>query len=167
MFFSIIDTMNKLEIKNISKRFGDFYANKDISINVKENEVHALLGENGAGKSTLMSVIFGLYNPEEGEILIDGKHAKIKNPKDANKLGTAMLPQHFKLVDDMTALENIILGFESSTGKFSEKLVVNKKHAREKIAEAQAKYKINLDLNKKVSKLSTSDKQKVELLKML
>lgn len=167
MFFSTIYTMNKLEIRNISKKFGDFFANKDISINVKENEVHALLGENGAGKSTLMSVIFGLYNPEEGEILIDGKLAKIKTPKDANKFGIAMLPQHFKLVDDMTALENIILGYESATGKRVDKMFVNKKQAKTKIEDTQKKYKIKLDLNKRVSKLSTSDKQKVELLKML
>lgn len=167
MFFCIIYTMYKLEIKNISKKFGDFYANKDISISIKENEVHALLGENGAGKSTLMSVIFGLYNPEEGEIIINGKIAKIKNPKDANKFGIAMLPQHFKLVDNMSALENIILGYESALDKRSEKMFVNRRSAKDKIQEAQKKYKINLDLNKKVSKLSTSDKQKVELLKML
>lgn len=93
---------NIVEFDNITMRFGDLYANKDVSFEIKQNEIHALLGENGAGKSTLMSVLFGLYNQTKGSIKLRGEVANIKSPRDATKHGIAMLPQHFKLVDDMT-----------------------------------------------------------------
>ncbi|MBU1141566.1 MAG: ATP-binding cassette domain-containing protein, partial [Firmicutes bacterium] len=104
----------KIEMKNITKVFGTLVANDNVSLFVKPGEIHALLGENGAGKSTLMSILFGLYRPEEGEILIDGEKVSIHNPNDANRLGIGMVHQHFKLVDTFTVIENIILGAEDT-----------------------------------------------------
>ncbi len=104
--------MYAIEMLNITKKFGDFYANKDITIQVKNNEIHALLGENGAGKSTLMSVLFGMYHQEAGVIKLNGKEVDIKDPKHANKLGIGMVHQHFKLIKNFTVAENIILGME-------------------------------------------------------
>lgn len=105
-----------IEMKNITKEFPGIIANDNITLNLKRGEVHALLGENGAGKSTLMSVLFGLYQAEKGEILKDGKVVKINNPNDANALGIGMVHQHFKLVEIFTVLENIILGVEPNDG---------------------------------------------------
>ena len=99
-----------IEMNHITKQFGDFKANDDITLQIKRGEIHALLGENGAGKSTLMSVLFGLYRPEQGEIKINGKKVEINNPNDANRLGIGMVHQHFKLVHNFTVLESIILG---------------------------------------------------------
>ena len=93
-----------IEMNHITKQFGNFKANDDITLQVKKGEIHALLGENGAGKSTLMSVLFGLYQPEEGEIRINGKTVNINNPNDANDLGIGMVHQHFKLVHNFTAV---------------------------------------------------------------
>lgn len=101
-----------IEMLNITKRFPGIVANDNITLQLKKGEIHALLGENGAGKSTLMSVLFGLYQPEEGEIRKDGKTVHIKNPNDANALGIGMVHQHFKLVECFSVLDNIILGAE-------------------------------------------------------
>ena len=101
-----------IEMLNITKRFPGIVANDNITLQLKKGEIHALLGENGAGKSTLMSVLFGLYQPEEGEIHKDGKKVEIKNPNDANALEIGMVHQHFKLVDVLSATENIVLGLE-------------------------------------------------------
>ena len=101
-------------MNHITKQFGNFKANDDITLQVKKGEIHALLGENGAGKSTLMSVLFGLYQPEEGEIRINGKIVNINNPNDANDLGIGMVHQHFKLVHNFTVLESIVLGRETT-----------------------------------------------------
>ena len=101
-----------LELENISKSFGTLKANENISLKVKKGEIHALLGENGAGKSTLMSILFGLYQADEGKIKINGNEVKINNPNDANDLGIGMVHQHFKLVEVFSVLENIILGVE-------------------------------------------------------
>ena len=101
-----------IEMRHITKRFPGIIANDDVTLCLKRGEIHALLGENGAGKSTLMSVLFGLYQPEEGEILKDGKVVQIKDPNDANALGIGMVHQHFKLVDVFSVLDNIILGVE-------------------------------------------------------
>ena len=117
-----------IEMLNITKEFPGIIANDDITLRLRKGEIHALLGENGAGKSTLMSVLFGLYQPEKGEIRKDGKVVKINNPNDANDLGIGMVHQHFKLVEIFTVLENIILGVEPNTAGF-----LNKNTAREKV----------------------------------
>ena len=103
------------EMQHITKIFPGIIANDDITLQVKEGEIHALLGENGAGKSTLMSVLFGMYQPEKGKILIRGEEAKINNPNDANRYRIGMVHQHFKLVHNYTAHENIVLGVEKTT----------------------------------------------------
>src|SRR5574344_2864375 len=101
-----------IEMRNITKEFPGIKANDNVTLQLKRGEIHALLGENGAGKSTLMSVLFGLYQPEKGEIRKNGQTVKIKDPNDANDLGIGMVHQHFKLVDVFTVLDNIILGVE-------------------------------------------------------
>ena len=107
-----MEDINVIEMRHISKSFPGIKANDDISLTLKKGEIHALLGENGAGKSTLMSILFGLYEPDEGEIYVNGVKSKIKNPNDATSFKIGMVHQHFKLVDCYTALQNIILGFE-------------------------------------------------------
>ena len=107
-----------VEMLNITKRFGPLVANDQVNFQLKYGEVHALLGENGAGKSTLMSILFGLYKADEGEIYINGEKANINNPNDANKYRIGMVHQHFKLVDVYTVLENIVLGEESTKNGF-------------------------------------------------
>ena len=102
-----------IEMLNITKEFPGIKANDNITLQVKEGEIHALLGENGAGKSTLMSILFGLYQPDEGKIKIHGKEVLINDPNDANKYKIGMVHQHFKLVDIFTAAENIILGMKT------------------------------------------------------
>lgn len=103
-----------IEMLGITKRFPGIIANDNITLQLKKGEIHALLGENGAGKSTLMSVLFGLYQPEEGEIHKDGKKVEIKDPNDANDLGIGMVHQHFKLIECFSVLDNIILGVETT-----------------------------------------------------
>ena len=107
-----------IEMIGITKRFPGIIANDNITLRLKKGEIHALLGENGAGKSTLMSVLFGLYQPEEGIIKKDGREVKITSPNDANALGIGMVHQHFKLVECFTVLENIILGDETCKFRF-------------------------------------------------
>ncbi len=151
-----------IEMNNITKEFGNFKANDDITLKLKKGEIHALLGENGAGKSTLMSVLFGLYKPEKGEILINGKKAKINNPNDANKLGIGMVHQHFKLVHNFTILESIILGHETTKFGF-----LKMKQAREKVEKLIEKYKFQINLDSYISDITVGMQQKVEILKML
>lgn len=117
-----------IEMLNITKEFPGIVANDNITLRLKKGEIHALLGENGAGKSTLMSVLFGLYQPEKGEIRMNGQPVKINNPNDANALGIGMVHQHFKLVEIFTVLENIILGVEPNKMGF-----LQKQEAREKV----------------------------------
>ena len=148
-----------VSFKNMTKAFGTNIANDNINFDVYENEVHALLGENGAGKSTLMSILFGLYKPTSGHIEIKGKKVKIKDPNHANELKIAMLPQHFKLVDNMTVIQNVILGYE--------KINKNKGASFEILTALKKKFGLNIDLKAKVSALTLSDKQKVEVLKIL
>ncbi len=110
-----------IEMLHITKEFPGIKANDDITLQLRKGEVHALLGENGAGKSTLMSVLFGLYQPEQGKILKNGKEVAIRNPNDANALGIGMVHQHFKLVECFSVLDNIILGVEpNKMGFFAE-----------------------------------------------
>ena len=129
-----------IEMLNITKRFPGIVANDNITLQLKKGEIHALLGENGAGKSTLMSVLFGLYQPEEGEIRKDGKKVEIKDPNDANELGIGMVHQHFKLVECFSVLDNIILGVETTKGGF-----LKKKEAKKKVMELSEKYGLAVD----------------------
>ena len=149
-----------IEMLNITKRFPGIVANDNITLQLKKGEIHALLGENGAGKSTLMSVLFGLYQPEEGEIHKDGKKVEIKDPNDANDLGIGMVHQHFKLVDVLTAAENIVLGLPG-------KARLNMKKITEDIQKLVNKYGFDLDLSKKIYEMSVSEKQTVEIIKVL
>ena len=129
-----------IEMLHITKEFPGIIANDDITLRLKKGEIHALLGENGAGKSTLMSVLFGLYQPEKGEIRKNGEVVKINNPNDANALGIGMVHQHFKLVEIFTVLENIILGVEPNTAGF-----LNKNEAREKVMSLSEQYGLKID----------------------
>ncbi|MBM7685454.1 simple sugar transport system ATP-binding protein [Defluviitalea raffinosedens] len=153
---------NVIEMNHITKVFGNFKANDDITLHVRKGEIHALLGENGAGKSTLMSVLFGLYQPEKGEIRINGKPVKINNPNDANNLGIGMVHQHFKLVHNFTVLESIVLGRETTNKGF-----LKMDAAREKILELSERYKFKIDPDAYISDITVGMQQRVEILKML
>lgn len=151
-----------VEMLNITKEFPGIIANDDITLKLKTGEIHALLGENGAGKSTLMSVLFGLYQAEKGEIRKNGEVVRINNPNDANALGIGMVHQHFKLVDVFTVLENIILGIEPNNMGFLEK-----KDARKKVVELSERYGLSVDPDAKIEDISVGMQQRVEILKML
>ena len=152
-----------IEMNHIRKEFPGIVANDDITLQLKKGEIHALLGENGAGKSTLMSVLFGLYQPEAGEIKKDGKVVQINDPNDATALGIGMVHQHFKLVDVFTVLDNIILGAET-TGALG---WLRKKESREKVIELSQKYGLNVDVDAKVEDITVGMQQRIEILKML
>jgi len=151
-----------IEMNHITKKFGTFKANDDITLQVKKGEIHALLGENGAGKSTLMSVLFGLYQPEEGQIKMNGQEVKINNPNDANLLGIGMVHQHFKLVHNFTVLESIVLGHETVKNG-----VLKMEDARKKVMELSEKYKFKIDPDAFISDITVGMQQRVEILKML
>ena len=146
----------------ITKRFPGIIANDNITLQLKKGEIHALLGENGAGKSTLMSVLFGLYQPEEGEIHKDGKKVEIRNPNDANALGIGMVHQHFKLVEVFTVLDNIIMGVEPCKYGF-----LQKKEARQRVIELSEKYGLHVDPDAKIEDITVGMQQRTEILKML
>ena len=154
--------MPTVEFQNITKRFGDLTANDDISFTIKKNTVHCILGENGAGKSTLMNILFGLYKPDAGKILINGTEKKFKSPLDAIESKIGMLHQHFKLIDDFTIFENVILGKEVSKG-----LKLNYPDLKQELLHLIIQYNLELILNDKVSDISISEQQKVEILKLL
>ncbi|MGN0412328.1 MAG: ABC transporter ATP-binding protein [Lachnospiraceae bacterium] len=147
---------------NITKRFPGIIANDNISLQLKKGEIHALLGENGAGKSTLMSVLFGLYQPEEGTIKKDGKEVKINNPNDANDLGIGMVHQHFKLVECFSVLDNIILGVEPNKAGF-----LQKSEARKKVMELSDRYNLQIDPDALIEDITVGMQQRTEILKML
>jgi len=151
-----------IEMLHITKEFPGIKANDDITLQLKKGEIHALLGENGAGKSTLMSVLFGLYQPEEGVIKKDGKVVSINNPNDATALHIGMVHQHFKLIDVFTVLDNIILGAEETKMGF-----LQKKNARKKVEELSKRYGLAVDLDAKVEDITVGQQQRVEILKML
>ncbi len=151
-----------IEMLNITKRFPGIIANDNITLQLKKGEIHALLGENGAGKSTLMSVLFGLYQPEEGTIKKDGQVVAIKNPNDANDLGIGMVHQHFKLVECFTVLDNIILGVEPCKHGF-----LQKAEAREKVMALSDKYGLKVDPDALVEDITVGMQQRTEILKML
>ena len=151
-----------IEMLHITKIFPGIKANDDITLQLKKGEIHALLGENGAGKSTLMSVLFGLYQPEEGEIRKNGKKVDITDPNVATELGIGMVHQHFKLVEVFTVLDNIILGAEDTKLGF-----IQKKQAREKVKALSERYGLYVDVDAKVEDITVGMQQRVEILKML
>ncbi len=151
-----------IEMIGITKRFPGIIANDNITLQLKKGEIHALLGENGAGKSTLMSVLFGLYQPEEGEIWKDGKVVSIKDPNDATALGIGMVHQHFKLVECFSVLDNIILGVEPNKCGF-----LQKKEAREKVLALSERYGLHVDPDAKIQDITVGMQQRTEILKML
>ena len=151
-----------IEMLNITKEFPGIKANDNVTLQVAQGEIHALLGENGAGKSTLMSILFGLYQPDEGQIKINGEPVEINDPNDANKYNIGMVHQHFKLVHNFTVLENIILGIEETKHTF-----IQKGAARKKVIELSQKYKLNVDPDALISDITVGMQQRVEILKML
>ena len=151
-----------IEMIGITKRFPGIVANDGITLRLRRGEIHALLGENGAGKSTLMSVLFGLYQAEEGEIRKNGKKVEITNPNDATALGIGMVHQHFMLVDVFSVLDNIILGSESIKNGF-----LDRKSARKKILELSSRYGLSVNPDAKIEDITVGMQQRVEILKML
>lgn len=151
-----------IEMLHITKEFPGIKANDDITLQLKKGEIHALLGENGAGKSTLMSVLFGLYQPEQGIIKKDGVEVKIKDPNDATALHIGMVHQHFKLIDVFTVLDNIILGAEDTKLGF-----LKKEQSQKKVQELSDRYGLHVDINAKIEDISVGMQQRVEILKML
>lgn len=151
-----------IEMLGIRKEFGGFVANNNITLQLQKGEIHALLGENGAGKSTLMNVLFGLYQPEAGEIKVRGKSVKITDPNVANDLGIGMVHQHFMLVENFTVTENIILGSEPTKGG-----IVNIKDAAKNIQALSEKYGLDVDPYAKIEDISVGMQQRVEILKTL
>ena len=151
-----------IEMLNITKRFPGIIANDNVTLQLKAGEIHALLGENGAGKSTLMSVLFGLYQAEEGVIKKNGKIVKINNPNDANALGIGMVHQHFKLVECFSVLDNIILGVEDTKAG-----MLQREHARQKVMALSARYGLSVNPDALVEDISVGMQQRTEILKML
>ena len=151
-----------IEMRNVSKRFGDFYANKNINFCLKEGEIHALLGENGAGKSTMMNLLSGLLEPTSGQIYLNGQAVKIDSPAKASELKIGMVHQHFMLIQDFTVVENIILGEEPTSG-----VVLDKKSARERVIELSNQYGLKIDPDAKIEDISVGMQQRVEILKAL
>ena len=151
-----------LRMENISKRFGDFYANHNVNLTVEAGEIHTLLGENGAGKSTLMNILIGLYQPTYGKIYLNGREVKIDSPNQAVSLGIGMVHQHFMLVDAMTVFENIILGDRRSSGIF-----VDENARRREITELADRYGFEVELDRQITEISVGEQQRVEILKAL
>ena len=151
---------NAIELRNITKRFGKVVANDGISLTIRTGEILAILGENGSGKTTLMNMISGIYYPDEGQILVHGEEVSIRSPRDAFPLGIGMIHQHFKLVDVLTAAENIVLGLPGEKRLDIAKVAT-------KINKLTDKYGFELDPFKKIYEMSVSEKQTVEIVKML
>lgn len=149
-----------IKMHNITKTFGKVVANKDVNLELREGEILALLGENGSGKTTLMNMLSGIYFPDHGEIYVHGKEVTIRSPKNAFSLGIGMIHQHFKLVDVLTAAENIVLGLDG-------KATINRKEINQKVSELAKKYGFDLDPTKKIYNMAVSEKQTVEILKVL
>ncbi len=151
---------NAIELRHVTKTFGPVIANQDVSLTLRWGEILALLGENGSGKTTLMNILSGIYYPDEGEILVRGESCSIRSPKDAFDLGIGMIHQHFKLVDVLTCMENIVLGLPG-------KQRLSRKKLSQEIREISARYGLEVDPEKKVYDMSVSEKQTVEILKVL
>lgn len=153
----------KLELRGITKRFGPLVANDSISITVEAGQIHALLGENGAGKSTLMNVLFGLYEPDEGEIVLDGRPRDFDGPGDAMRAGIGMVHQHFMLIPVFTVAENVILGFEPTRAGG----LLDLRTARKRVRELSERFGFNIDPDAVVGDLSVGAQQRVEIIKAL
>ena len=149
-----------LELRDISKRFGSVQANDHVNLTLRKSEILAILGENGSGKTTLMNMIYGIYYPDEGHIFVDGKEVTIRSPKDSYELGIGMVHQHFKLVDVLTAAENIVLGLPGKGRLDMKKITAD-------IQKLVDKYGFELNLSQKIYEMSVSQKQTVEIIKML
>src|SRR5690606_32431568 len=145
---------------DITKIFGPVVANNKICLDIHPGEILALLGENGSGKTTLMNVLSGIYAPDDGYVCINGEHVTINSPRDAYELGIGMVHQHFKLVDVLTAAENIVLGLNESR-------LIDLKNVRSKVKEICARYGFQVDPDKKVYDMSVSEKQQLEIVKIL
>lgn len=156
-----------VEMKNITKKFPGIVANDSVSIQIKKGEIYALLGENGAGKSTLMSMLFGMYEPDEGEIYVRGKKEVISSPKYATQLNIGMVHQHFKLVSNFTITENIIMGMEPTKKFWGVLPYVDVKGFDKKIAELSKQYGLEVNPIKRINEINVSTQQRVEILKML
>jgi len=151
-----------LELRNITKRFGDVLANDGVSFKVEPGTIHAIVGENGAGKSTAMRIAYGFYTANSGEILIDGQVREIRTPHDAIALGIGMVHQHFMLVEPMTVAENIVLGAEPGSATS-----LDLRKAAEEIRKVSDEFKLSVDPNATIETLSVGQQQRVELLKAL
>ena len=149
-----------IELNGVTKRFGEVIANDNVNLKLKKGEILSVLGENGSGKTTLMNMLSGIYFPDEGQITVDGKDVTIRSPKDSFALGIGMIHQHFKLVDVLTAAENIILGLEGKQRLKMDEITA-------KINELTGKYGFELDPNQKIYNMSVSEKQTVEIVKVL
>ena len=148
-----------VSMRGITKTFGPVVANHDVSIDIQRGEILSLLGENGSGKTTLMNMLSGIYFPDSGQIMVDGKEVSIRSPKDALDLGIGMIHQHFKLVDVMTATENIVLGLKEDK--------YDLKAASRRIKEICDRYGFDLKPEQKIYDMTVSQKQKVEIVKVL
>lgn len=155
-----LETVTAVQMKNITKRFGEVVANHRVSLELKRGEILSLLGENGSGKTTLMNMLAGIYYPDEGQIFVNGQEVSICSPKDAYHLGIGMIHQHFKLVDVFTAAENIVLGLKED-GKLDRKAVAAK------VKKISDRYGFDIDPNKKIYDMTVSQKQTVEIVKVL
>lgn len=151
-----------LEMRNITKRFGNIIANDHVNFEVKKGEIHGLLGENGAGKTTLMNILYGIHQPDEGEIIFEGKKIKLRSPKDAISAGIGMVHQHFMLVPRMSALHNVVLGYRTPSDP-----LINHRWVEERISELSDRYGIDVALYETVMNLSVGEEQRVEILKAL
>ncbi len=151
-----------IQLEGVTKRYPGVVANKDVELTVASGEVHAIVGENGAGKSTLMKIIYGMVRPDEGTITIDGAPANFRTPKDAIDAGIGMVHQHFMLADNLTVLENVILGSEPRSG-----VMIDFEGASDRIRILGETYGLRLQPNQKVEKLSVGERQRVEIIKVL
>lgn len=151
-----------VEMRNITKKFGDFTANDGINLDIRKGEVHALLGENGAGKSTLMNMLYGLFQPTDGQIFINGEEVKFKDPNDAIKKGLGMVHQHFMLIQPFNIVENIVLGMEPSKG-----ICLDMKKARKDVVNLSEKYGFSIDPDAKIQDVTVGTQQRVEILKVI
>jgi len=151
-----------VELKSITKRFGPLVANEGVSLAVEKGRIHAIIGENGAGKTTLMNVLFGLLQPDEGEIWIEGKQAVLPNPAAAIAAGIGMVHQHFKLVPSLTVAENVFLGMEIRKGG-----LIDHAGQIERTAALSRQFGLRVDPNERVGVLSVGIEQRIEILKVL
>src|ERR1700722_282066 len=151
-----------VELKSITKRFGAFVANENVSLAVERGRVHAIVGENGAGKTTLMNVLFGLLQPDEGEIWIEGRRLTLPNPAAAISAGVGMVHQHFKLVPSLSVADNVFLGMEMGKGGF-----IDRQGQIERTAALSGQFGLQVDARERVAALSVRIEQRIEILKVL